>query len=649
MNRRDWGVRVSWVAGYLPLGVLAALLVGLAGCTNGQILRSQCDEEADHEVKYDVQTVGDVLSNFANADPIPVGGVGLVVGLDGTGSTPPADSYRTMLEKELYKHDARNVKDLLNSPNISLVLVSAVIPGGARKGDPLDVEVTLPPGSRTTSLHGGHLKECTLYDYAFDRDLSARSAGSDRARQGHALAKAEGSLLVGFGDGDDAAKVRQGRIWGGARCKYDRPFYIVLGEKHQYARVASAVAERINETFHGSFVDAAGKGLAVAETKAVVVLQVPPQYRHNLPRYLRVVRLIPLREGVEAKDGKAKAVATASGVHPSYRRRLEEDLLDPARTVTAALRLEALGPASVPGLKTGLECKHPLVRFAAAEALAYLDSPSGGAVLAQMVEEHPMLRAFSLTALASMDQGISHVKLRELLASPKPETRYGAFRALRALDENDPVVQGELLNHSFWLHRVATGSTPLVHLSSSGRAEIALFGEEPMLVPPFELMAGGEVKFIVTGGSSNEQRTTITRFDVGHNSDGPRRQTRQCSLRVEDVLRTLAGMGGTYTEVVEVLRQAHGCQCVSCPVAVDQLPQAVSVQELARAGAHDPELLRLDSDILDARPDFGATPTLYQKSTLRTGSEAEADDEAARRDRKPHAGGGAEHGGKSVE
>jgi hypothetical protein len=644
MSRRDGGVRGSWAAVCLPLGLLAAALVGLGGCTNPQI-RSQCDEEADHEVKYDVETVGDMLGNFANTEPVPVVGVGLVEHLDGTGSCPPADPYRTALEADLYKHGARDVTGMLNSPNVSLVQVSAVIPGGARKGDPIDVEVKLPPGSRTTSLRGGYLKECTLYDYAMERDLSARFAGSDRARQGHPLARAEGPLLVGFGDGDDAAKVREARIWGGGRCKLDRPFYLVLGEKHQYARVASAVADRINETFHGSFTDAAGKGLAVAETKALVILQIPPQYRHNLPRFLRVVRLIPLREGTVAKEGKSKA----GGGQPSYRRRLEEDLLDPARTVTAALRMEALGPGSVPALKAGLDGKHPLVRFAAAEALAYLDSPSGGVVLAQMVEQHPMLRAFSLTALASMDQAVSHVKLRELLASPKPETRYGAFRALRALDENDPTVQGDLVNRSFWLHRVAPGSPALVHLSSSRRAEVVLFGEEPMLVPPFELLAGGDVKFTVTAGTGDERHATITRFDVGRHSDGPRRQTRQCSLQVEDVLRTLAGLGGTYTEAVEVLRQAHTCQCVSCAVAVDQLPQAVSVQELARAGAHDPELLQLDGDILDARPDFGATPTLYQKEALRTGSETEADDEAALRDRKPHAGRGAEPGGKGVE
>ena len=642
MNRRECGVRVLWGAGRLPLGALAAVLVGLAGCTNAQI-RSQCDEEAEHEVKYDVQTVGDVMSTFANGEPVPVGGVGLVTGLNGTGSAAPADANRSRLEAELQKQGVRDVQKELASPDNSLVLVSALIPAGARKGDPIDVDVALPEGSRTTSLHGGTLRACSLYNYEYARNLSPRFAQSGGTLMGDRLARAEGRLLVGFGDGDEAAKLRQGRVWGGGRCLQPRPFFLVLNGEHQYARVASAVADRINETFHSADTGNPNDRLAVAKNKSVVLLHVAPQYRQNLPHYLRVVRLIPLREGGAARgDGKP---AAAPGLRATYRRQLEEDLLNPSRTVTAALRLEALGTGSVPALKAGLESEHPLVRFCSAEALAYLDSPAGGPALARMVEQHPVLRAFSLTALGSMDQAVSHIKLRDLLASANPETRYGAFRALRALDERDPAVQGELLNNAFWLHRVAPNSPPLVHLSGSRRPEVVLFGEEPVLVPPFEFLAGGATKFTLTAGDKDE-RCTATAFAMQRGG----RQTRQCGLRLEEVLRTLADLGGTYPEAVELLRQAHACQCVSCPVAVDQLPQAVSVEELARAGARDPELQRLDGEILDARPDFGATPTLYQKDPeRRSPSEAAADDEAAVHDRKPRARRGAEQGGGAVE
>src|SRR5205823_6553112 len=90
------------------------------------------------------------------------------------------------------------------------------------------------------------------------------------------------------------------------------------------------------------------------------------------------------------------------------------------------------------------------------------------------------------------------------------ETRYGAFRALRTLDGHNEAVQGELLNESFWLHRVAPNTPPLVHISSTRRAEIVLFGEEPRLKPPFSILAG---EFTVTA-SEDDPRCTLSRYPL---------------------------------------------------------------------------------------------------------------------------------------
>jgi hypothetical protein len=627
MSRRKTRLHMPGWLGGLACGLLAAL--GLVGCVGPEI-RSQSGEEIDYE-KYDVKTIGDV-STFGNAEPVPVGGVGLVTGLDGTGSNPPLGDYRTMLERELDHAGVRKIKEVLADPSNSLVLVSGMIQPGAHKGDLIDVEVTLPPESKTTSLRGGHLQACRLFNYEYVRNLDPSAAQSNRALPGHPLVKAEGTLLVGFGDGDEAAKDRQGRIWGGGRCAQDQAFYIILNNDQQYSRVAAAVADRINETFHGSFRGSLNNEIAKAENKAVVLLTVPPQYKLNLPHYLRVVRLVPLHDEPTSPHGDKPAAngkkPSAAEVRSNYRRRLEEDLLNPSRTVTAALRLEALGAGSIPALKAGLQSKHPLVRFCSAESLAYLDCPSAGQTLAEMVEQHPVLRAFSLTAMASMDQAICHVKLRELLSSERPETRYGAFRALRSLDEHDAAIQGDLLGDSFWVHQVAPNSPPLIHISSNRRAEIVLFGEEAVLKPPFSFLAG---EFTITAGNDDEH-CTISRFQVHR---GTRTPPRQCSLKVVDVLHTLASLGGQYPEAVELLRQANSCQCVTCRVEVDQLPQATSVYDLARSAKGDPELLRMDAEILDAKPDFGATPTLYEKdSARRPRSETEADEEAALRDRQ---------------
>jgi hypothetical protein len=231
-----------------------------------------------------------------------------------------------------------------------------------------------------------------------------------------------------------------------------------------------------------------------------------------------------------------------------------------------------------------------------------------------------------MTAMASLDEAVCHVKLRDLLAAPAAETRYGAFRALRALDEHDPAVQGQLLNNSFWVHRVAAQSPALVHLSTSRRAEVVLFGEEPSLIPPFSFLAG---EFTVTAGR-DDQVCTLTR-------DSVRRGVirRQCPLTLGDVLRNLAEMGGLYPEVVDLLRQAGTYQALTCAVAVDAYPQGVSVYDLAQKGATDPDLLRTDEEILNARDDFGAMPTLFERGSPKVAPARHHDDEAADADDEP--------------
>src|SRR5262249_27619761 len=151
--------------------------------------------------------------------------------------------------------------------------------------------------------------------------------------------------------------------------------------------------------------------------------------------------------------------------------------------------------------------------------LGYLGSPSSGTELARAVQEQPALRAFSLTALASLDEAVCHVELRKLLESPSPETRYGAYRALRAVDEHDDRIQGELVNESFWLHRVAPNPPPLVHLATSRRAEVVLFGEDAVLTPPFAVLAG---EFTVTA-NKDDDRCTMSHISLRYG-----KSKRQC-------------------------------------------------------------------------------------------------------------------------
>src|SRR5207244_423001 len=94
------------------------------------------------------------------------------------------------------------------------------------------------------------------------------------------------------------------------------------------------------------------------------------------------------------------AASKAADAGRGYRKRLEDEVLDPARAVTASLRLEALGEAGKAALRRGLHADSVLVRFCCAESLAYQGEPLAAVELAKLADE-PALRAFCLTALAS--------------------------------------------------------------------------------------------------------------------------------------------------------------------------------------------------------------------------------------------------------
>jgi hypothetical protein len=550
---------------------------GLAvGCSHQQV-RSQKADEAEREPE--VRTVGD-LTAVSNAGPIQVIGVGLVTNLAGTGGGVPPGNERGQLEDELKKAGVTNINDLFTSKTTSLVRVAATIPPGARKADPVDVYVTVPEGCRTTSLRGGKLEVCYLYSFESTHNLSADPTRPNRLLRGHALMKAEGAVLAGLpmSADDDTPSQKAGKVWAGGKVLTpDRPFILEMTPPSVKASVG--VAARINETFHGPGSSAAP--IAAAKNDTHVILSVPGPYRLNMGRFLRVVRLIPLDETPRA-DGH-------------YPKKLEKQLLDPGTCVTAALRLEALGTQSIPVLKMALQSDYPMVRFAAAESLAYLGSPACAEELATQAVEQPFVQAYALTALASLNEAACRVKLSGLLAADQPEVRYGAFRALRALDDRDPVVAGEKVGEHFWLHRVAPDSPTQVHASTGKRAEVVIFGPVPTLDGPCSILAD---EFTLTA-KDGEPTCTLSRYTVRRG-----KQTKQCPRDLGEVLKAVGELGGSYADALEVLRQADQARALACSVKFDALPKAPPVHELAKAGRGD------------SRPgsDAGPGPSLYDPS-----------------------------------
>ena len=577
--------RSAWL---LIAGLISVSSFGSTGCQSDSEKtkvqgRSQVGEDPIGEL--DATTTIGQKTSIGNTDPIVVSGIGLVYGLPGTGSSANPGSWRTMLENNLKKQGFSNISQLLDDPHktTSLVLVSATIPAGSRKGDPIDIQVTLPEDSKTTSLKGGKLFVCDLYNTETTGNLNSMmhegrpSGPSGDLKLGDVWAKAEGQLIAGAfiptdgkaapieTDADGQPVFKVGRIWGGGKVTRPRPYFILMNPGDQNSRMAFNVAERLNSTFHTSS-DPKLK-VADAKSKELILTNVPAAYRHNPFRFLLVARQVPIL------PPRPDAM---------IRRKLEDELLDPKTTLVAAIKLEAMGGTNMRSLRVGLECLSPWVRFASAEALTYLGQTDGAAELARLAVDHPALRAPCLKALASMDDAVCTDRLTELMGSPDPMLRYGAFFALQLADENAPAVHGQLVNGSFWLHAIAEGSSGMVHLTSNRRCEIALFGDNIKLRGPFTLPVGSE--FTVTLKDSDDE-VTITRIVKVKND--LKENTVKSPPDLLAVLLMIGKLGGGYDESVELIRRADKAQVLTAPVVVDAITPELNIRQLAEFARND--------------------------------------------------------------
>ncbi len=576
MNRA-WGLsRRGFLAWSAAVGA-----AGLVGCktTDANKLqpRSQIGEDpADPDA---VVTVGSTTT-VGNTEPLIVSGVGLVWQLPGTGSSPPAGGWRSMLEdslKKLKKDQGLNLKELLDSPSrtTSLVMVSAVVPPGARKGELVDVQVTLPDESKTISLQGGSLFPCELLTSDTTGNVHSQVHGngpsgpSGKTLLGHVWAKAQGALVAGnfvaengkpaaaSVDADGRPTYRAGWIAGGAAVTGYRPYYFLLNQNDQNPRIGAAVAERLNSTFHST--SEPNLKVAEAKDKQLIVVNVPTGYRHNHYRFLVVARQVPYNP---------------VGANSAYRQRLEDELMDPATALTAAIKLEALGGDCRRSLRVGLESTSPWVRFAAAEALAYLGQTDGTSELARLAEDHAALRAHCLKALASVDDASGTDRLVEMLGSSEAELRQGAYIALRLSDERHPALNGKLMNKSYWMHAVAPEAPPAVHLSTGGRSEVVLYGDVKFhTVAP--MAVGGEFTVSVPEG----QPAKVTRVFRGRTGEA-QVEERKCLPNLAAVLTTMANLGGGYAEAIELVRKADRAEALTGKLVVDAIPRELSMQQL---------------------------------------------------------------------
>ncbi len=230
------------------------------------------------------------ITDVAGARSNQLVGVGLVMGLDGTGSR---STFTQQMAVEMMQRlgvttqifSASPSENILRSTSLSAVMVTAEIGPWARKGTKIDVTVSCMDDAR--SLQGGTLILTPL-----------------KAVDGQAYAVAQGSVSIGgFSVGGVAAGVQKnqlnaGRVVGGAMVEKEAPGELTKNGKLQLLlrdpdfNTARLVAKAINAKF---------PGVAEASDPGSVCVCLPLDSRKPLSDLIAEIGLLEVKPDTTAK------------------------------------------------------------------------------------------------------------------------------------------------------------------------------------------------------------------------------------------------------------------------------------------------------------------------------------------------------------
>lgn len=233
-------------------------------------------------------------------------GYGIVAGLAGTGDSPSNKTTRQAMANVYSQFDLTVAPEQVQSRNVAVVMVSAMLPPFARPGDAVDVVVTSAGDAR--SLVGGNLLATAL-----------------KAPNGKIYALAQGPLSVGGYRYDMNGNVVQknhptaGSIPGGALVEVGVNAQVVTEDgamtfvlSNPDYTTAGRVANEINR--------ALGRPLAKARDAAGVDIQVPEFERDNLVAFVSRIEALSITPDQRAKvilDERTGTVVSGGNVRLS--------------------------------------------------------------------------------------------------------------------------------------------------------------------------------------------------------------------------------------------------------------------------------------------------------------------------------------------
>jgi flagellar basal body P-ring protein FlgI len=629
-------------------GLIAAALTSCGPSEKKQV------KKAEPAVLRDVPdalrgTIG-AEAAFRGVEPTLVSGLGVVVGLNGTGGGELPQSIMTTMEREVARNGIgkggavaetslgpMTPQEFLRSPDVAVVIVEARIAPGAPEGSNFDVFVRTLPGSSVTSLEGGTLWTTEL------RIGPAAVFGAVKTRK---IAEARGPVFINpFSDsgaaseGSDVSITRtRGRVLNGGTVTDPLLIEMVLdNDSHTRARsIVAAINSKFPREAGDEGATARGRGRSGAEESAVqsIALRVPRAYKDRPAEFLQIVR----------------AMRVDSSMPQEYARQYVETLKqNPGMAGSIRWMLQALGKPALPFMASMYDYPEFNPRMAALAAGARLGDPRATTPLLELARSGPPgLRTDAIRLLADMprDPAIN-------LGSKELDVRVAAYEALRK--RRDPIIAqaalgGTIERPDFVMELVpktTEDQDSLIYITQQGEPRVVLFGglepkavrardgskfggiklNRPMLTSAFGdrllLSAdslGGQVRLRYTSPKL-AQVMTLPRVpeDLGEFIEFLARKTGPEEPR--------PGLGLTYSEVVTVLYELSKQGGVSAAFATEEDRLRAEIFEAART--------TMLTDRPEGEAQLGPDATVFApvapgSSAAGTGAAAKAEDRGTR-------------------
>jgi hypothetical protein len=528
--------------------------------------------------------------DFVGIEPVLVSGLGLVVGLKGTGGESLADNVAATMEREMglrgigkYNEDgtafaAKSPREVLRDKNVAVVLVQASIPPGAPANSPFDVYVT---AMNATSLEGGTL---------FTTDLVLGPAPTFGAVQAHKIATAKGPIFVNpFAEpGKETAGVTptSGRVLEGGQVTNPLKIEMVLNNS-SFSR-ARAIVSAINSRFPSGPGDpvTTARGRSGPDLKSgeggSIELHVPTRYRKEPAEFLALIRHLQIDQGFPEQWA---------------RRYVEGMKTDPSLGEDISWCLEAIGPKAVPFVRELYDYPELVPRLAALKAGARLDDAyavpyltdvtktAGGGVRTQAIKYLGLINGGSrvdeaLRTLLSENELDVRVAAYEALASRAERMQLARYEEIQQGNPDAPrlspthlqvlasrsfgmTIQGierSPVEDKFLLDVVPFGE-PLIYITQQGQPRVVLFGDPAK--GGFDLIR----PMVTTAWSDRLMMTTDSTGDQVHiryqQAGTDRAITQTCKATLPHLIQVMAhdvtpddprpGLNMTYSEVVGAL------------------------------------------------------------------------------------------------